>query len=205
MNTTGHDNFPRIGIENAQRQPLLPVNNVTLPDSCKSSNHSDIILNLQHKFFFNRVGKVPLDRKITHFQSPFKPIQTKGRSVPLHLLNSVKVELNRMENEGHIKKLSKSDEDCLIRPIVITRKRDGSTKLALDSKLLNDQIFKNKYQMPNIHKLIDNIALQISNKDSGEVWFSNLDLKNAYSQLQSCTDTSKQCNFSILSVESSGT
>ena len=78
-------------------------------------------------------------------------------------------------------------------------------KLALDSKLLNDQIFKNKYQLPNIHELIDNIALQLSNRDSREVWFSNLDLKNAYSQLQLCTDTSKQCNFSIVGGETTVT
>ena len=44
-----------------------------------------------------------------------------------------------------------------------------SIKLALDSKLLNDQIFKNKYQMPNIHELIDNVALQISKKSNGRV------------------------------------
>ena len=110
-----------------------------------------------------------------------------------------------MEKEWHIVKLSKCDEDCFISPIVITRKKDGSINWALDSKLLNDQIFKNKYQMQNIHKLIDNIALQLSNKDSGEVCFSNLDLKNAYSQLQLCTDTSKQCNFSIVGGETTGT
>ena len=51
--------------------------------------------------------------------------------------------------------------------------------------------------MPNIHELIDNIALQLSNKISGEVWFSNLDLENAHSQLQLCTDKSKQCIFSV--------
>ena len=84
---------------------------------------------------------------------------------------------------------------------MITRKKDGSIKLALNSKLLINQIFKNKYQMPNKHKLIDNIALQLSSKESGEVWFNNLDLKNAYSKLQLCTDTSKQCNFSIVGDE----
>ena len=52
--------------------------------------------------------------------------------------------------------------------------------------------------MPNIHELSNNIALQLSNKDSGEVSFSNIDLKNAYSQLQLCTDTGKECNFSIV-------
>ena len=59
--------------------------------------------------------------------------------------------------------------------------------------------------MPNIHELIDNIALQLSNKESMEVWFSSLDLKNAYSQLQLSTDTSKQCNFSIVGGETNGT
>ena len=69
-----------------------------------------------------------------------------------------------METDGHITKLEKCDEECFISPIVITRKKDSSIKLALNSKLVNDQIFKNKYQMPNIHELIDNMALKISEK-----------------------------------------
>ena len=105
----GNDNLPRIGIEIAQRQPLLPVNNITLPELCKLNNNSDKVLNLYHKYkgLFNRVGKISLDRKITHFHSPFKPIQTKGRRVPLNLLDNVKMELNRMEKEGNTVKLNK--------------------------------------------------------------------------------------------------
>ena len=55
--------------------------------------------------------------------------------------------------------------------------------------------------MPNIHELIDNVVLQFSEKLNGRVWFSNLDLKNAYSQLKLCEQTSKQCNFSIVGGE----
>ena len=69
-----------------------------------------------------------------------------------------------METEGNITKLEKWDEDCFMSPIVITRKKDGSIKLALDSKFLNDPIFKNKYHMPNIHELKDSVTLQISEK-----------------------------------------
>ena len=83
--------------------------------------------------------------------------------------------------------------------------KDASIKLALDSKLLNDQIFKNKYQMPNIHELIDNVALQISEKSNRRVWFSNLDLKNASSHFKQCEQTSKWCIFSIVGVENTGT
>ena len=67
-NILGNDNLSQIGIEIAQRQPLLPVNNVTLPDSCNSNNHSHMIFNLHHKNkeIFSGAGKIPLDRKITH-------------------------------------------------------------------------------------------------------------------------------------------
>ena len=53
-------------------------------------------------------------------------------------------ELKSMEKEGHIEKLVKCDEDCFISPIVISRKKDGSIKLTLDSKLVNNQNFKSK-------------------------------------------------------------
>ena len=82
-----------------------------------------------------------------------------------------------MEKEGHIEKFEKGDEDCFISPILITRKKNGSINPALYSKLLNDQILKNKYQMPNIHELTYNVALQLSEKTDGRVWFSYLDLK----------------------------
>ena len=179
-------------------QPTLECEYKNLPSL------SDKIFN-EFKNLFTRVGKKPSDRKVIHFHTPFKPIQSKGRRVPLHLLAGVNEELKRMEKEGHIIKLEKCDKDCFISPIVITRKKDTSKKLALDSKLLNGQIFKNKYQMPNIHELIDNVALQISEKPNGRVWFSNLDLKKAYSQLKLCDQTSKQCNFSIVGGEATGT
>ena len=69
-----------------------------------------------------------------------------------------------MEKEGHIVQLDRSDEDCLISPKVITRKKDEEKHLTLDSKLLNDQIFQKNYQMPNILELIDSIALHLSKK-----------------------------------------
>ena len=59
--------------------------------------------------------------------------------------------------------------------------------------------------MQNIHELIDNIAFQLSDEDSGEVWFSSLDLNNVYSQLHLSDDTSKKCNFSIVGGETIGT
>ena len=143
--------------------------------------------------------------KVTHFHEPQKSIQLKGRRVPLHLLDSVETELNRLKDEGHFKKIENCGEDRFIRPIVIDCKKDKSIKLALDSKFFNKQIYKNKYQMPNIHELVDNVAAQIVNDSVGGVWFTNLDLKNACSQLALHKFTSNQCNFSIMGGNINGT
>ena len=137
----------------------MPICAVSNPSVKSKSNYLDYATNelfTNFKNLFNRIGKIPNDRKVTYFYFPFKPVQVKGTRVPLPWLSGVKEELKRMEKEGHIEKLAKCDKDCFIRPIVKTRK-----KLALDSKLLNDQIFENNYQMPNIHELIDNVALQL--------------------------------------------
>ena len=59
--------------------------------------------------------------------------------------------------------------------------------------------------MPNMHELIDSVA-QIINKDvPGEVWFTSLDLKYAFSQLPLLSLVNNLCNFSILRGEATGT
>ena len=84
--------------------------------------------------------------------------------------------------------------------------KDKSVKLALDSKVLNKAIHKNKYQMPIIDSLIDSISQHINDSNQGDnVYFSKIDLKYAYSQLILHPDTSRHCNFSIICGDTTGT
>ena len=50
-------------------------------------------------------------------------------------------------------------------PIVITVKKDGSVKLALESRELNKHVHKNKYQMPNIEELMGTVGQMISKRN----------------------------------------
>ena len=59
--------------------------------------------------------------------------------------------------------------------------------------------------MPNIHELVDNVAAQIANDCVEKVWFTNLYLKNPYSQLALDKFTSNQCNFNIVGGDITGT
>ena len=84
-------------------------------------------------------------------------------------------------------------------------KTDGSIKIALDSKKLNKWVVKNKYQMPNIDELVDQIAQIITSNKSGKVWFTTVDLAYAYGQLLLAWETAKHYYLSIIGGKATGT
>ena len=61
-----------------------------------------------------------------------KPIQQKGRPVHIHFQKSVRGELEKPIESGHLEKADKTAENCFISPAVITIKkqvRQNSTGL----------------------------------------------------------------------------
>ena len=125
--------------------------------------------------------------------------------MPLHLETQVEEELRNLQKSGHITKLEKRSNDFFIFSIVITVKKDKSIKIAMDSKTINKAIHKNKYQMHNTDCLMDSIAQTITQSSNGEILFSTIDLRYAYSQLPLDEETAKQSNFNIIGGEATGT
>ena len=78
-------------------------------------------------------------------------------------------------------------------------------KLAMDAKPINRQLFKNKYQMPNVDELIDEVSQIVTEKKKTTLYFLVLDSKYAYSQLKLAADTARQCNFNIVGWKATGT
>ncbi len=153
------------------------------------------LMKTEFKGLLERQGRIKNHIVRTKFRQPLQATQQKGRRTPLALQEKVAIEIRRLTKETHIIKLRNCNEDQFISPIVITVKKDGSIKLALDSKRLNEWVIKNKYQMPNIDELIDQIAQIITSSKSGRVWFTTVDLAYAYSQLKLARETARQCNF----------
>ena len=58
--------------------------------------------------------------------------------------------------------------------------------------------------MPNWLELLDSAAQMIISDKVGEVWFTSLDLKYAFSQIPLSDEVSRQCNFNIVCGEQSG-
>ena len=199
-NIIGRDLFTTLGLAVVQQQPENGkcVNNINT-STCK-------IKETQFPHLVSRIGLSKTHVAISKFLQKFTAKHQKGRRVPINLQPRVSAELERLQTEGHVEKLSSCSDKHFISSIVITVKKDQSIKLALDSKVLNKAIQKSKYQMPNIDMLIDTISQHLTNTKNGqEAHFSTLDLKYAYCQLKLHHNTAKHCNFNIIYGESTGT
>ena len=132
-----------------------------------------------------------------------KPIQQKGRPVPIHFQKNVRDELEKLIKSGHIEKADETTENCFISPAVITIKKDKSVKIALDSRKLNEACIKRKAAMPNMEELISKISAKITNGE-GEIWMSKIDLDYAYGQAKLAKEAAKHCVFSIIGGDFTG-
>ena len=126
-----------------------------------------------------------------------KPIQQKGRTVPIHFQNIVREELEKLIDSGHLEKTDTTTENCFISPGVITIKKDKSVKIALDSRKLNKACIKRKAAMPNMEELISKILAKIT-KGEGKIWMSKIDLDYAYGQAKMSEEAANHCVFSII-------
>ena len=126
-----------------------------------------------------------------------KPIQQKGRPVPIHFQNSVRHELENFFEKGHLEKADGTTEMFFISPALITIKKNNSVKIALDSRNLNESCIKRKAAMPNMEKLISKISAEVT-KNNGELWMSKIDLDYADGQAKLSKEAIKRCVFSII-------
>ena len=101
-----------------------------------------------------------------------KPFKIRHRRIPPNMYNEVKTHLQKMLDTGVIRE-SKSP---YCSPVVIVRKKDNSLRFCIDMRELNRRTIKDSYSLPRIDETLDSI--------SGASWFSCLDLKSGYWQVE---------------------
>ena len=112
-------------------------------------------------------------------------------------------EIEKQLKEGHIEKVDKMQDDVFIQPTVITVKKDKSVKIALDARSLNQSTAKDKYQMPNLEKLIKMTAEKLD-ENEGEAWYSFVDMTYAYGQIPQQELPKRHCTFQIAGENQQG-
>ena len=108
----GRDLFDQLGITVSQKLFLnTEVNNIGQPCAIKRS------LAKEFPELISRIGKSKNHTFNSKFHKNYQVTHQKGRKVPIHLQPKVKMELEKLLNEGHIEKLNNCSDQFFISPI----------------------------------------------------------------------------------------
>ena len=99
-----------------------------------------------------------------------QPIQKNYASIPRPLYGEVKQYIEDMLNRNFIKP-SKSPYSS---PCVCVRKRDGTLRLCIDYRALNQKTVRDMHPLPRVQEALDSLG--------GNHWFTTLDQGKAYHQ-----------------------
>jgi hypothetical protein len=117
----------------------------------------------------------PLDRNIEfviELQPGTAPISKRPYRMPPNELAELKIQLQDLLDKGYIRP-SASPWGC---PALFVKKKDNSLRLCVDYRPLNAVTIKNKYPLPRIDILFDQLA--------GAKVFSKIDLCSSYHQIK---------------------
>ena len=101
-----------------------------------------------------------------------KPIKEVPRRIPPSMIEEVRNHINEMLSLGVIRKSSSP----YASNVVLVRKKDNSLRFCIDYRRLNSITVKDAYALPKIDNSLDALY--------GSKWFSALDLKSAYWQVE---------------------
>lgn len=110
------------------------------------------------------------DLKMKIILEDHKPVQRNYSSIPRPLYREIQDYLQDLINRGWITK-SKSSYSS---PIVCVRKKDGTLRLCVDYRALNQRTVDDRQPIPKISDILDGLK--------GSAWFSTLDQGKAYHQ-----------------------
>lgn len=110
---------------------------------------------------------------------------TTARRIPFALMPKVKAELDKLENDGIIRKINEPTDWCA--PIVPATKKNGDVRICIDLKRLNEAVKREYYMLPNLD--------DISPKLSEATIFSKLDAASGFHQLKLHEDSQKLTTF----------
>ena len=112
------------------------------------------------------------------------PIRQRPRRLPMALREDAGKAVEEMEKQGVIEPSASPWSS----PIVLVRKKDGSVRFCVDYRKLNAVTHKDSYPLPRIDDTLEALG--------GSEWFSTLDLKSGYWQVELAQEDKEKSAFS---------
>ena len=139
----------------------------------KDARIQDIIN--RHKTVFEGEGKLNNQKVKLHIRDDVQPVVQPQRRIPYHMRKKVSTELTKLVNLDIIEPVQDQPTPW-ISPIVCTPKKDGCIRLCVDMREANQAIERERHVMPTLQDFKAEV--------NGSKYFSKLDLKQAYHQLE---------------------
>ena len=131
------------------------------------------------------------DTDLGHFKAVYHriitrnndPIKARMRRTPIHFEAEEEANLKKMLDAGVI------TESCseYAHPVCLVRKKDGSVRWCIDTRVLNSYTVKDRFPLPKIEQCLDTLC--------GNRYFSTLDLASGYWQIEIAPEDQKKTAF----------
>nr|ABA98150.1 retrotransposon protein, putative, Ty3-gypsy subclass [Oryza sativa Japonica Group] len=125
--------------------------------------------------FPEELTSMPPDREIEfaiELAPGTAPIAKRPYRMAANELAEVKRQIEELESKGYVRPSSSPWG----APVLLVKKKDGSERMVIDYRALNEVTIKNKYPLPRIDDLFDQLK--------GARVFSKIDLRSGYHQLK---------------------
>nr|AAD37020.1 putative retroelement pol polyprotein [Arabidopsis thaliana] len=147
---------------------------ITTKEVGASAELKDILIVNEFSDVFAAVSGVPPDRS-DPFTIELEPGTTPISKAPYRMAPAEMAELKKQLEELLAKGFIRPSSSPWGAPVLFVKKKDGSFRLCIDYRGLNKVTVKNKYPLPRIDELMDQLG--------GAQWFSKIDLASGYHQI----------------------
>ncbi|CAM8972949.1 unnamed protein product [Rhodiola kirilowii] len=125
---------------------------------------------------FEELTKLPPFREGFNHQIPLEVIANPINQRPYRYSTLQKDVIDKLVQEMLIQGIIQYNSSPYASPVVLVKKKDGSCRLCVDYRGLNKQTIKDKYHIPLLEDLLDELG--------GSQFFSKRDLRAGFHQLR---------------------
>jgi hypothetical protein len=134
-----------------------------------------VLLRKHHKVFSDIPPGIPPDRGFEHIielEEGVQAVITNPYRHPKVYKDEIEKTIKELLKMGHIRPSS----NPFASSVVLVKKKDGTLWMCIDYKALNKKTIKNRYPIPRIDELMDELR--------GAKFFSKIDLRSGYHQIK---------------------